>query len=254
MPEILQFQIRETKATCHDCAMTVQKRDPRARTIYQAHLKCCTFEPRLPNYLVGEFLATVSTPSPGLRQKLAEKTDCLPLAVLPSAEYTRKFTRRKPGDFGQREDLLCSYYDRKAQNCSIWRSRGSVCTAFYCMSDLGAQGLRFWKALGDFLHHVEMALAEEALTHLDFSPRQVSEQLEFYEPSKNAKSPNPERWKQLWNSYADPEQFYRKAHQFVENLTREGFEEALGEIGLKLERKLLSQIRRIQLSRSKHGS
>lgn len=280
--------------------MTKEKRGERARVTYEAHLKCCTFEPRLPNYLVGKLLATSSSSakepvsgaaesgtssgasastsagsrfpaeagsdaqvigdglrpkvpsallSEGLRKKFESELSCLPLAVLPDLEYTKKFSKRRRTDFGNREDLLCSYYDKTTQNCSIWRYRGAVCTSFFCMSDLGAQGLRFWRLLGEFLHHVEMALSEEALVHLDFSPRQVSEQLEYLEPSGEVRGPNKARWRVLWNSYADPVEFYRKTSQFVENLTREQFEEALGPTGLRKERKLLSQIRRIQLSR-----
>ncbi len=246
-PEILDFSLNETKATCGDCAMTVEKRGPRARITYQGHLKCCTFEPMLPNFLVGALLK--EKPSLQLQIKI---NDGVPLALLPTTDYRNRFSARKKTDFGQREDLLCGYYDREKQNCSIWKNRGSVCTTFFCQSDLGDQGKRFWSLFGEYLHHVEMCLAEEALVHLDFSPRQVSEQLDVMVPLKRVKEIPTATRRRLWNGYQS-EEFYLKAADWVQNLTRDQMPEILGDMGLKKQNKVIGQIRRIE-DRRAHGA
>lgn len=244
--EILNFSLSETKATCGDCAMTPIKRGARAKVTYEGHLKCCTFEPMLPNYLVGELLG--DRPSHQVIQKMENKGEAIPIALLPHPEYRNKFNKRKPSDFGNREDLLCGYYDSEKQNCSIWRNRGSVCTTFFCMSDAGARGMTFWKLFGDYLHHVEMCLSEEAMVHLDFSPRQVSEQLDVMVPAKKAKALTSKELKKLWNSY-DGKEFYLKASKWVRGLTREQMPEILGEMGMKKQRAVINQIKKIQEAR-----
>lgn len=249
--ELLDFVIRETQATCGDCAMTREKRGARAKVTYQADLKCCTFQPMLPNYLIGELLS--AGPSPQLLEQLQTHGEALPLALLPSAEYRNRFNGREKADFGQRKDLLCGYYDPERQNCSIWRSRGSVCTTFFCMSDLGPQGMTFWRLLGDYLHHVEMCLSEEAMVHLDFSPRQVSEQLDVLVPNQTARRLPSASQKRLWNGY-ERKEFYLKSAKWVRGLTRDQMPEILGQMGLRKQKAVLAQIRKISREKSNVSS
>lgn len=224
--------------------MSPAKRGARARITYLPHLKCCTFQPNLPNFLVGALITEFEKRRESWFHEMLKSEGALPLGLRPPMEYRRKFLSRGPRDFGRREDLLCTFYDRETGGCRIWRHRGSVCTSFFCRSDLGPRGLRFWSLFGDYLHHVEMCLAEEALVHLDFTPRDLSRQLDaLIAPKKKTGS-------SLWKTYRDRADLYRRTAEWVGNLSRQGFEDALGSEGLKKERKVLSRIGRIQLSRS----
>src|SRR5262245_29498225 len=49
----------ESRATCNDCAMCDSEGDHQkpGSTLFNPESKCCTYLPRLPNYLVGMILA-----------------------------------------------------------------------------------------------------------------------------------------------------------------------------------------------------
>jgi hypothetical protein len=240
--EILDFELRETKATCHACAMAPKE--------YRADLKCCTFEPFLPNYLVGAALQSASTFASTLevlREKIKERRLALPIGVAAPLRFQIEFNHRERGDFGNREEWLCPYYSKETQNCGIWKHRGAVCTSYYCKSDAGAKGLRYWKALENYIHYTEMALMEESMVMLGFSPRQVNACLEYLNRSEGKgwelrQDTMPlEVSKTLWNGYdEDPEDFYKKTTERVENLSKSEFRELLGDMGFKLEQELLS--------------
>lgn len=241
--EILQSRLQETKATCEACNWKA----------YDPGLKCCTYEPYLPNYLVGAILQSQSTASSAreaVLQKIAKRRYALPIGLTASVRYQVNFNNRKDSDFGNREDWLCPYYNHELQNCGIWKYRGAVCTTFYCQSSYGKKGLQFWKRLNDYLTYVEMALMEEVLVYLDFSPRQISDQLQFLNRKEGSatemKALNlPEaKARKLWNGYFDEqEEFYRKSYEMVRDFDKPRFREALGEMGAELEKQLMQELR-----------
>jgi len=252
---ILNADLTETKATCQDCAMAPLKRGVRARITYEPHLKCCTYEPFLPNYLVGSVLLQAQRFPQGvaaLRRKISTREYALPLGTAPRVSFQVEFNARKEGEFGNREDWLCPYYQTQTQNCGIWKYRGAVCTSFFCKSDYGSKGLGFWEKLSNYLSYVEMALAEECLVELDFSPRQISEQLQYLNRQEASVqellSPSlaPKNWKSLWNGYdSDIEVFYKKCAQKVQAWDRARLKEAIGEAGAEIETQLKKSLSRL---------
>jgi hypothetical protein len=90
-----------------------------------------------------------------------------------------------------------------------------------------------------------MALMEEALVMLDFSPRQISDLLEHlnrFEATKTEMKSSrlPEKKaKALWNGYYDDQEgFFKKCFQIVSKLDRKNFRELIGEPGQQLEENL----------------
>lgn len=261
LPEkILKIEVTETKATCHNC---LRSRDNRFAYTYKKNLKCCTFHPFLPNFAVGALLnlqqnlqlnlnsessinnSKKSSGIAAIENKIANKEFNLPLGILAPFEYQFKFLNKEETDFGNDESLLCPYYDRIDNQCSIWQYRGVVCTSFYCRSDYGQNGLKFWAVLSDYLSYVEMALAEECLVQLDFSPRDLSDQLmylnkfEFEANEVSQTTIDNTNYKLLWNAYADKPEFYKKCFSLVENLNRSEFKVILGQQGLNLEKEVI---------------
>lgn len=251
--EILGFEIFETKATCDSCAMAADK--AKGKVTYQPDLKCCTFEPYLPNYLVGALLESSSTGPDAKRtfkNKISKRKFSLPIGMTASVKYQVAFNHRKPQDFGNRRDWLCPYYSKKHNNCGVWKYRGAVCTTFYCKSDFGKRGLKFWANLNDYLTYVEMALMEEVLVHLDFSPRQISDCLEFLNRKEGSRVELKSgvlplaRARKLWNGYFDEQEaFFGKTYQMVKEFDKKQFDEALGEMGFDLQKKLIKSLREI---------
>jgi hypothetical protein len=81
---------------------------------------------------------------------------------------------------------------------------------------------------------------------LDFSPRQISEQVEFL----NRKTASQQELKndfldskldkKIWNHYDDDkEAFYIKCYELIDKMSRKETDELLGELGKKLEQDFL---------------
>lgn len=249
--ELLELDPVETKATCNACAMSPEKH--RGRDTYRADLKCCTFHPWIPNYAVGEILRDSSEKSRAgaeiLRGKIARREYALPIGVVAPVKYQVEFNARERGEFGNREDWLCPYYDRSTELCTLWKQRGSVCTSYHCKSVHAKKGEAFWKKLENYLSYSEMALMEEALVELDFSPRQLSDLLGYmnrFEGTATEMKSNviPEKKaRELWNGYFDEqEKFFGRCAEIVGAFDRKKFEQALGDTGEDLEVDLLQAL------------
>ncbi len=245
--EILNFSPEETKATCDTCAMAKPRN--RAKIHYREDLKCCTFHPFLPNYMVGAiFKEESSTEAHNIfRDKIQRREYALPIGLVAPVKYQVEFNNRQEGDFGQREDWLCPYYNKEKQNCNVWRNRGVVCTTFFCKSSYGKVGLKFWEKLSNYIWYVELALLEEALVMLDFSPRQIMTLLDYHNRFEGTAAEKkswvlPEaKARELWNGYFDDQEgFYKKCHEVVANIDKKGFHEMLGEQGQNLEEEIFS--------------
>lgn len=247
--KILNLDVTEKAATCDNC---LRSRDKRFSYTYKSNLKCCTFHPYIPNFAVGALLQspTETTGTQAMRQKIEKNEFNLPIGLLAPFDYQFKFLTKEESDFGNDASLLCPYYDNSAQRCSIWQYRGVVCTSFYCRSDYGQNGLKFWAVLSDYLSYVEMALAEECMVQLDFSPRDLSDQL-FYLNKRDfeaeevcQKTISSALIKKLWNGYSDPVEFYKKCFAITQKLDRNQFKEIIGDQGLGLEKEVLDYAHR----------
>jgi Fe-S-cluster containining protein len=244
--ELLDLSIEEKKATCDECAMVAGRH--RGKLTYAENLKCCTYYPFMPNYLIGAALQDDSLETSlqrDLREIIIRRKYSLPIGFLAPVRYQLAFNKRKPSEFGQRADWLCPYYNQISNNCRIWKFRSAVCTTFYCKSSYGSGpnsvGLRFWHELSEYLTYVEMALLEEALIRLDFSPRQISDQLDFLNRKTGTVAESkawvlPEKKARfLWNGYFDEQElFFKKTLEIVRKFDRRDFNEALGDLGQKI--------------------
>ena len=247
--EILEFSPQETQATCDTCAMSRPRNTDKIH--YREDLKCCTFHPFLPNYMVGALLKdpTATAAHEVLKRKIESREYALPIGVTAPVQFQVAFNHRTEMEFGNREDWLCPYYDRTKKNCSVWRNRGVVCTTFFCKSSYGPNGLDFWDKLNSYLWYVELALLEEALVMLDFSPRQIVDLLDYHNRHQGSasemKSPflSEKKTRDLWNGYyEDQSGFYQKCHDIVTGLDKKEFHEMLGETGQSLEEDLFTQL------------
>lgn len=238
---LLLSDATEKKATCHNC---LRSRDRRFLYLYKPHLKCCTFYPFVPNFAVGGILHKQLPGAGMIENKIKERQFTLPLGAFPTLKFQYEFMNREFEDFGNREDLLCPYYNREAQNCGIWEFRGVVCTTYHCTSDRGRAGQARWSQLSNYLSYIEMALAEECLVMLDFSPRDISDQLTFLNRTEWSTEETTQEmlsaseFKLFWNGYTDYKEFYAKCFSHVMNLSKKEFKEIMGEQGLRLSQSL----------------
>ena len=237
---ILNLSIKETKATCADC---LRSRDLRFSYAYKPNLKCCTFQPFLPNYAVGGILVEKLNGADRILEIIKKKDHSLPLGLFPDLDYQHKFLQKIKTDFGTKTDLLCRYYDKAENQCSIWNYRGVVCTTYFCTSDYGKDGQNFWKKMNDYLSFTEMALAEDCLVLKDFSPRDISDQLVYLNfsdfDSIDKYQLSVQKYKKMWNGYDDEVDFYKSCYNLVKNHSRIDFKKILLNQGLALEKEVL---------------
>lgn len=88
-------------------------------------------------------------------------------------------------------------------------------------------------------------MAEDNLVCLDFSPREISDQLQFLNmkewstKQKSQKSLSKEDYKKFWNGYDSEVDFYLKCFELVQNQDRNYFLDMLGTTGQQLEKMVI---------------
>ena len=231
MDDLLRAPIEpETHATCADCAMCKPADSPADPDAYyfNPRVKCCTFLPYLPSFLVGRILLD---PDPALARgrmsveaRIAAGVGLTPLGLGRSAAQDV----HDPGSgFGRDEGLLCPHYVQEGGVCGIWRHREAACTTFFCKHVRGAVGAAFWDALHHLLRAVEQALAWNCLEALDLGPAAVSFLLDAAGRSLDAvvaRRPDgtfpPEGRRAIWGDWAGRERaFYEAAAGLVEAMS-----------------------------------
>ncbi|HEX9308745.1 MAG TPA: hypothetical protein VF894_14720 [Anaeromyxobacter sp.] len=166
----------ESKATCASCAMleggchgpAVPPVDGRSR-FFRPDTKCCTFHPRLPNYLLGAILSSEDpAQAEGRRRieaRIASRVGVTPEWLHPPRTFTLLYDGAR-GAFGRARGLRCPFYEADAGGCTIWAHRDAVCSTYFCKYVAGADGRRFWTAVKEHVSLVEIQLARAALLAL----------------------------------------------------------------------------------------
>lgn len=226
---------RERVATCGDCAMCVPPEDQHEGVGYfQRSLKCCSYFPKLPNYLVGRAIEGDNPGAERLRGFIAAGTGIGKanlLGVFPGTHYSVVYAATAAEGFGKDPALLCPYAIEadgpEGPRCGIWQHRNAVCTSYFCKHVRGQTGNIFWQSFRNLLIDMESSLAWWAAVELipDVAPMlgslPVSDPHNFDFPT----GVNP--W-DLWNGTR--EAYYRATSELVEALE---WGEALGIAGFK---------------------
>jgi hypothetical protein len=168
----------ETQATCHDFAMCKRPEVAQSSpTFYDPRTKCCTYFPRLPNFLVGRILAETD---PGMREgvalvaaRVAAGSGATPLELSPTVQHQLLYAAGKTNTFGRSVALRCPYYDTSSGGCGVWRHRNAICATYFCKHDRGALGRRFWNELGKLFTRVEEELAVHCVLELGFGEEAI---------------------------------------------------------------------------------
>lgn len=164
----------EDRATCDDCAM--QGKD--AHSVSFGRVKCCTYAPTLPNYLVGEILADRSEEAvKGRRAVLSfihRGAGVSPFGLIPSRATHACYDAIVERDtFGCSDELACPFYlSRPTATCGIWAHRNAICATWFCKYERGKVGQDFWLRLRDVLASAETAVQRRCV--LDLAPDPVA--------------------------------------------------------------------------------
>ena len=164
---------RERRATCHDCVMCGDRAEsegvaPELR--FDAEVKCCSFYPRLPNYLVGAILDDPTTDArfglAVIRRRVRAREAATPLGLFVSPAEARRYDQmRGAGAFGRVRDVRCPFLTDETR-CGIWQNRNGVCATYFCRHDDRAQGHRLWESVLALVNRIERALARWCVIEL----------------------------------------------------------------------------------------
>jgi Fe-S-cluster containining protein len=163
----------ERRATCARCAMAQHPGDPPPLThTFSNDLKCCTYTPRLANFIVGRILADTADDElttagrSSVIERVERLVDASPLALEAPLAYGLLYEHGAQAGFGVAPSLLCPHFHSPTGQCGIWRHRESVCATYHCKYERGAVGHRMWTAAKEWFHAVEETLAWHALLEL----------------------------------------------------------------------------------------
>jgi len=226
---------RESRATCDDCAMCSPGQQGLAghEEFFDPKIKCCTYVPVLPNFLIGSILSDQdpagaigrTTVEARIRQGVA----LTPLGLAHPPVFSLLYDNSDSA-FGHSRTLTCPHYIADGGRCGIWRHRESTCATWFCKHVRGAVGYEFWRrSLHQLLMTIENQLArwcvlevgldESALRRLVRTPtwRREAEEVtgKSIDSCVDETSAN-----ELWGRWAGREhEFFIKCSRVVDRLT-----------------------------------
>jgi hypothetical protein len=243
LPDIFCSEIpKEYLATCDNCAMLsgADESDIDGISIYyNPKTKCCTYQPDIPNYLIGGMLednsSKLETGRARIKDQLIGGVGVHPLGLLASMVKRHLYRHGKEQSFGRSTTLRCRFYEEKPGYCTIWPYRMSVCTTWYCKYAVGIDGKKFWQAVCSYLGYVERLLSRYAVAQLGLD---ATAMLDKADEQKDDKSGQKLTWqdldevrlpdkayKKLWGSWANREEtFYVECHRIINGLQKKDFE------------------------------
>lgn len=138
---------RERRATCDDCVMCgPEVVDGR---LFNADSRCCTYVPRIPNFMMGRILTDDGLPEGrvSVEARLASGEGVSPLGLEVADVDQAAYDAIVAADqFGRSAALRCPHHLPDGR-CGVWRHRNGVCATWFCRHEKGAAGQRFWEAV-----------------------------------------------------------------------------------------------------------
>lgn len=150
----------ERRATCGGCPMVEADG-------YRPDYRCCTYHPRIPNFLLGLALSRAVSGA-AVRDLIArgfvvpEGTERTP------AGWAAALRQAEAGQYGKGDGVLCPLLDPASGFCRVHAYRNGVCSTYFCLYDFGARSSRFWEVLQEYVTGVETALAQWSLAEAGF--------------------------------------------------------------------------------------
>jgi hypothetical protein len=225
--------------------------------LFRADTKCCTYHPRLVNYLVGGLLQderpALREGKRRMRERIASRIGVTPWWVSSSQLDQHLYSHTK-GSFGKAARLRCPYYASEEGACTIWAYREAVCSTWYCRYEAGKDGLNFWVGLKGYMNLVEKQLSKYAMLKLDEEFILDDAMVSFYNQDEltpehlDEETPNGAFYARLWRQYQGrEEEFYRQCYAIVSKLTPDEIQKIMGLDG---QIKRLDVLRKLEKSQS----
>jgi hypothetical protein len=224
--ELLQAPLPdELHATCHDCAMLPREGEarPAGQDFFDPVAKCCTYQPALPNFLVGRILGDAGAPGrASVEARIDARAGVSPLGLEMPPAYQAVYHETAITAFGHARGLRCPHHLDDGR-CGIWQHRAAVCASWYCKHERGAVSSRFWhEGIETLLRRVEADLARHCLLAIGLDGATVLGALPPLGPRPTpASAPDEaEAYRRAWGPWLGRErELYAKAAAIVDPLS-----------------------------------
>lgn len=164
LPEDFQFfQLpTEHSSPCHACPQVKAQG-------FRPDYRCCTYEPRIPNFMLGLALLDENEFASKSIKIRVEGQFLLPEGsqATPASWYA-SIVQNSEGLFGKGDTIVCPFLDKSKRACGIHNYRNSVCSTFFCNYDHGNRGDEFWSHLQTLALQIETSLSQEFMERLGF--------------------------------------------------------------------------------------
>lgn len=219
----------ESLATCDDCIMCSDYEHKKKQKLpyFIPDTKCCTYQPHLPNYLVGGLLTTPLQEEGKNRMLvyISNRIGVTPLAIKPSTRFNAEYNAFKKLTFGKNKAFRCSFFETDTGNCTIYPYWNGVCSTWFCKSVGDVVGQTFWVSVRNVMQSIELLLARYACTQLGLSLSDLYYQKKILQPDGLDRQIDEKIYAQIWGKWCGNEEaFYQQAYQLIQELDKAKFE------------------------------
>lgn len=148
--------------------------------VFKPNVKCCSFYPTLPNFLVGSTLLDDShgQSTASIEARIDAGVGVTPFGLAMPEDYRLLYDHNRSTLFGRSKAMRCPHFIEHSGQCGIYRYRNAVCSTFHCKYVRGAVGQLFWKRLLALLTAVEHGLSTWCLDLLGVEPDVIARLLD----------------------------------------------------------------------------
>lgn len=207
---------RECESTCNNCP---EIKDSGYRPDY----RCCTFQPRIPNYMLGLSLLGPHKSSHSTISSLQWQRFFLPEGLVASPKRWALFLEDASEDkFGKSTQVLCHFLNKKSGVCEIYQYRNAPCSTFFCRHDQGYLGQQFWDSLMIYINQIEYALSQWVMDELGIDVELYFKKFDSFAQNLSVINHKDLGWPQeilfeVWSSWYGKElDFFKEAARIVE--------------------------------------
>ncbi len=202
------------ESTCGNCPKVVTDD-------FLPDTRCCTYNPRVPNYLFG--LALERAESAGAVRAVIKEGFATPEGMQQTPKQAKIALNQHIDDkFGKSKDVLCRFLNLESGLCQQYLYRNSVCASFFCVNNHGEAGGDFWERVQALAGQVESGLTQWAMKDNGLNPQKYFEVFDSYaDRLDESTSKDGVQWSQqflrdAWGDwYGREEEFYRACAESV---------------------------------------
>lgn len=178
----------EPYADCANCVMCTERVRGPTRISFESSTRCCTYRPRLANFMAGRLLQASGSKWDFGRKTLTERIsggEAGLLGVMTDPAYLAVYRNAGASAFGQARSMSCPH-QLKDGHCGIRDFRSPTCSTWFCKYERGARGQALWQAIHGVLLLAERAVSLWCLHRMQIDVEKQLAALEELDPQFSA--------------------------------------------------------------------